>query len=138
MTLRGGIALPLGLLAGCASTAPLSAPVAERPDPAPYRQVVAMAAEQVRGCYRGPRVPREARQIVTVLRVRYAVDGMLVAPPEIVRQSVVGEAGQPFAGEMARAAIVAVMRCTPLRLPPELHSNGWEDFELTFSPRGLA
>ena len=138
-------AAALLLTAGVATAAPsgpepatTTAPSASERDPALARQVIGMAADQVRNCYRSPRVPRGARQIITVLRVRYAPDGMLLGPPEVVRQSAVDDANLPFAGAMARAAAEAVMRCTPLRLPPDLHSNGWDEFELTFSPRGLA
>lgn len=132
--MRAALLLPVAL-AGCAVR---SEPVATDPDPAPYRRVIAMAADQVRLCYRAPRLNRNARQIVTVIRVRYGVDGMLLAQPEVVRQSGLTEANLPYAGQMARAAIEAVIRCSPIKLPTELHQGGWDDFELTFSPRGLA
>lgn len=102
------------------------------------RRAIQSAAQQVRPCYRAPRVNREARQIVTVLRVRYGADGALLGQPELVRQSGVDPDNSAFASQMAAAAATAVMRCTPLSLPSDYHENGWDEFELTFSPKGLA
>ena len=101
-------------------------------------QALRSAAEQVRRCYRAPRVSSAGRQIVTSLRVRLTSDGQLAGLPVLVRQSGVTPANQPYAGTMAQAAIAAVMRCAPLRLPPNLHARGWSVFDLTFSPLGVA
>ena len=108
------------------------------PDPQLVAAVIGRAADQVRRCYRSPRVPHEARQIVTVLLVRYGADGMLTATPQIAAQRGIGPDTLPYAAAMAQAAIAAVMRCVPLSLPTEYHGGGWDEFELTFSPRGLA
>jgi hypothetical protein len=35
---------------------------------------------------------------------------------------------------MAEAAGLAVMRCAPVRLPPDKHKEGWSTLELIFSP----
>ena len=108
------------------------------PDPVAVKRATSLAAEKVKACYSGPRLGRSARQIVTVVHVRYLQDGTLADEPEIVRQYGVTDDNQAFAGPMARAAIEAVKRCSPLSLPSELYSRGWDDFELTFSPRGMA
>lgn len=131
-------AFPLAalLLAGCAST---PAPPA---DPGPDRQItaaiVAKVAAQVRRCYRMPRVPREGRDITIVLAVRYAPDGTLSGFPQVAAQRGVTPENQPYAGRMAEAAIRAVLECTPISMPPEQYQGGWDDFELTFSPRARA
>lgn len=108
------------------------------PDRAAVKRALSKAGEQVAGCYRSPKLNRAARQIVTVLTVSYTVEGNLANSPVLRAQSGVTEANAVYAGQMARAAIEAVERCVPLRLPPELYKGGWEEFELTFSPRGLA
>jgi hypothetical protein len=133
-------ALLLGL-AACASppsvtVAPSRTPVG--PDPAAVARALSRAGEQVAGCYRSPKINRAARQIVTVLSVSYLPDGSLANSPVLRSQSGVTEANSVYAGQMAGAAIEAVTRCVPLRLPPELYKGGWDAFELTFSPRGLA
>jgi hypothetical protein len=54
--------------------------------------------------------------------------------PVVVSQTGVTPSNQMFADAMAQAAIASVMRCSPLKLPPELYAFVWNDFELTFSP----
>jgi hypothetical protein len=39
---------------------------------------------------------------------------------------------------MAEAATLAVIRCAPVRLPPELYRAGWSEMDFSFSPRRLA
>ena len=120
-------------LAACATT-----PEPTGPDPRALARAVSMAAAQVQRCYRTPRVPREGRQITIVLRVRYSADGMLIGLPELIAQRGATPANQPYATRMTEAATLAVIRCSPLSLPPELYQSGWDDFELTFSPRAVA
>lgn len=127
------------LLSACAApvaVAPQKIPAG--PDPAAVARAVSRAADQVKGCYRSPKLNRLARQIVTVLHVSYTADGNLATSPVLVRQDGVTEQNSVYAGQMARAAIEAVERCVPIHLPPELYEGGWKEFDLTFSPRGLA
>ena len=116
-------------LAGCAT-------VPARPDVASElaRKVTADAAAQVRRCYRTPKVLGEGKRIITRLHVRYAPDGTIIGLPTVLSQSGVTPGNRLFADEMAQAAIASVVRCSPLRLPPELYELGWNNFELTFSP----
>ena len=136
---RGSILLMLGLTA-CMHPPVTVAPTPEPPGPdrAAVAKVVSSAADQIRGCYRSPKLNRAARQIVTVLRVSYTIDGILASSPTVLRQSGVTKDNAAYAGQMGRGAIEAVERCVPLRLSPELYKGGWDEFDLTFSPRGLA
>jgi hypothetical protein len=117
------------LLSGCATSPRISAL-----PPAVVARITAEAAAQVRRCYRAPKVMGEGRRIATRLHVRYAPDGSIIGVPSVVWQSGVTPSNQIFAGDMAQAAIESVVRCSPLRLPPELYDYVWNDFELTFSP----
>lgn len=76
----------------------------------------------------------EGRRIATRLHVRYAPDGNIIGLPVVVAQSGVTPTNRIFADAMAQAAIASVVRCAPLRLPPDLQAALWNDFELTFSP----
>lgn len=96
------------------------------------------AARQVKRCYRAPRVASSGKQISTRLRVRYRPDGGLANLPQIVWQGGVTAANQAYAGKMAEAAGLAVMRCAPVNLPPELYSKGWSVLHFTFSPGARA
>lgn len=108
------------------------------PDPRLVARVTSTAAVQVKRCYRAPRLTREARQIVTRLRVRYLPDGKLADVPELLSQSGITPRNRVHAPAMAEAAMVAVVRCSPLVLPPELYQAGWDEFDLTFSPPTFA
>lgn len=126
--------LPLSvLLAACAGP---SAPVAVR-SPAAVRASAAVA-EQVRRCYRSPRVPSSGRAIVTRLFARYGPDGRLVGLPLLVSQQGVTAESRPYAGRMIEAARLAVIRCNPVRLPAEEGKRRESGFFLTFSPRRQA
>jgi hypothetical protein len=123
------LALGALTLSACA-TAPVKRDIAS--DLA--RKVTADAAAQVRRCYRTPKVLGEGKRIITRLHVRYAPDGTIIGLPTVLSQSGVTPGNRLFADEMAQAAIASVVRCSPLRLPPELYEFGWNNFELTFSP----
>lgn len=131
--------LPMTLLGACAQAISTdSKEIPTGPDRGAVARVVASAAGQVQPCYRSPKLNRMARQIVTTLHVAYTPDGLLANSPVVSRQEGVTESNRIYAGQMARAAIEAVERCVPLRLPADLYQNGWNEFDLTFSPRGLA
>ena len=104
----------------------------QRVDRAFVQSVVAGAADQVKRCYRRPRVPSHGRQIVTHLRVRFAENGTLIGLPELVAQDGVTDRNRAYAAAMAEAAIAAVLRCSPIVLAPERRTGPWL-FHLTFS-----
>ncbi|HEX8482037.1 MAG TPA: hypothetical protein VF650_09060 [Allosphingosinicella sp.] len=97
-------------------------------------RVSAQIAQQVRRCYRAPRIPSAARAIVTRLLVRYGPDGVPVGLPLLVGQQGVTPETRPFAVRMTEAARLAVLHCSPVRLPAEKGNEGTSDFYLTFSP----
>jgi hypothetical protein len=134
--LKAAAAFAALLVAGCAHRPQTD--VAASFDPlVAVNEAIAGAAARIQSCYRSPPVPSAARQIVTHLRVRYAIDGQPVGFPEVVLQESVTPRNRPYADVMAQAAVGAVLRCGPIRMPPELHSGGWDMFELTFSPRAI-
>ncbi|WP_156679988.1 hypothetical protein [Sphingomonas profundi] len=116
---------------------PLQTAARPRADPEMAR-VIASAADQVRRCYRAPRVGRAGGSIVTTLRVNYAPDGTLAELPRLLGQRGVTEANAYVAQQLAEAATLAIIRCAPISLPPERYSNGWDSFDLTFSPKAVA
>lgn len=138
------------LLSACAGQPPVAMPISEPltvqatapqptgPDPVQLRAVIDRIGQQVRRCYRTPVRLSAARQIVTVMQVRFGPDGMLAAMPLVAGQSGITPEGAPYAGVMAEAARTAIIRCTPIAAPVELHQNGWSELYLTFSPKGSA
>ncbi len=125
------------LLAVAGGCMPVVRGTVARHDPL-AQQLIALAAARIQRCYSMPRLGHAARQIETKLSVRYAPDGSLAAVPELVAQRGVTDANRADAGRVAEAAVAAVIRCTPLNLPPEHYRDGWDMFELSFSPKAVA
>jgi hypothetical protein len=98
----------------------------------------AAVAEQIRRCYRAPRVPSLGRNIVTRLFARYTAEGSLVGLPLLVSQQGLTTENRLYASRMAEAAKVAILRCSPVRLPQEAGQRRGSDFLLTFSPNRSA
>ncbi|MDB5722796.1 MAG: hypothetical protein JWP15_3414 [Alphaproteobacteria bacterium] len=108
-----------------------------RPDRARVIAAIDSAAAQIRRCYRHPGVPSVGRSIATRLRIHLSPDGSLSDVPAVIGQSGVTDTNRAFAARMAEAASQAVLRCAPLRLPPDLYTGGWDEIDLTFSPAML-
>ncbi len=123
------------LLAGAACTA---VPDEVKPNAAAIASVAQQAAGQIKRCYRSPRVASVGRQISTRLRVRFQPDGTLAGVPTVVGQTGITPDNQAYAARMAEAASLAVLRCTPVSLPAELHAKGWSELDFTFSPGARA
>lgn len=123
--------LPLLLAAGACAPVPVASSAHPRVD---MDRTLATAASQVQRCYRSPRVSFEGRQIVTRLRVRFSGDGQLAQLPVVIGQTGVTPGNEPYADRMAEAAIAAVLRCAPLRLPEGFPPSRFLAFDLTFSP----
>jgi hypothetical protein len=125
----GAVAAALAL-AGCAH-----APEPEvRVDPVIANAVLASAAAQVRRCYRSPGTSSASRRIITRLAVLLNADGSLAQLPMLLAQAGVDADNGAEAPRMAEAASLAVIRCAPLRLPPDQYALIWHSIELTFSP----
>ncbi|MGQ0560074.1 MAG: cell envelope integrity protein TolA [Sphingosinicella sp.] len=125
------VAILLALVsAACTEAAPA------RPSRAEVQRSISYAAQQVRRCYRAPRVSSEARQIVTRLRVRLTTDGQLAALPMVVSQNGGAPGLDRDSRLMAEAAIAAVIRCAPIALWPPLPQSELT-FMLTFSPLAM-
>jgi hypothetical protein len=105
--------------AGCVQKPVATRPAAIVSSPA-FDDVVQKVAAQVKRCYRTPRVASSGKQISTRLLVRYRADGGLAALPVVISQAGVTPDNSAYAGKMAEAAGLAVVRCAPVRLPPDL------------------
>lgn len=126
--------------AGCTpatSIRPALPSVAAAPDPR-WQTLLQSAAQQVRRCYRGPRVSHSGRQIVTRLRVFVAPDGLIAGRPAVIAQNGVTPVNRIYAERMAEAAIDAVLRCAPLRIPQGFAGGSAFEIDLTFSPSASA
>lgn len=141
MGLFGSLLLLGAGVSGCATPAPQPTRpplrlVIHAPQP-DWDQLLETAAQQVRRCYRGPRVGHAGRQIVTRLRIFLTPEGAIAQPPTVVAQDGVTPTNRLYASRMAEAAIQSVVRCAPLRLPA-LAGDDRIEIDLTFSPLASA
>jgi hypothetical protein len=112
-------------------------PAAPKIDRQRVLAAIESAAGQIKRCYRHPRIPSSGRRIATRLHVRFSPDGSLAGVPMVIDQSGVTADNRAFAARMAEAASLAVIRCVPVKLPPDLYAGGWDEMDLTFSPAML-
>lgn len=100
--------------------------------------LAAAITRQFKPCYElGSLQGTPAMSILTVLRLRYNSDGTVAVPPALVEQTGVDSSNGEYARQISEVARRAVLRCTPIRLPPDLYEGGWDDFELRFIPGQL-
>ncbi|MCS6986203.1 MAG: TonB C-terminal domain-containing protein [Sphingomonadaceae bacterium] len=109
---------------------------AGRPDPRVLASLEAAIRAQIFLCWNPPAGGADVQDMTVVLRIRLHRDGSLAAPPEFVSQTGASEGNAAYARAFVEAARRAVLRCTPLQLPPDLYSL-WREFELNFDPRLL-
>lgn len=97
--------------------------------------LAAAIKRQVQPCYEiGSLGGTSAMQIVTVLHLRFNRDGSVLGTPDVVEQTGVNAGNRSYAQQMADVSRRAVLRCAPLKLPPELYEGGWEEIEMGFIP----
>jgi len=101
------------------------------------RGLAAAIAAQVKPCYVIPSGGADAASIVTIMRLRFNHDGSVAGTPSVTDHQGVTGTNQSYVRQMDDAAIRAVLRCSPLKLPSELYEGGWEDIEFAFYPRAM-
>lgn len=103
--------------------------------------LAAAIAAQVKPCYVVPSGGTDATSIVTVLNLRLNKDGTVAGQPTVKDHGGVTPANQSYVRQMDDAARRAVLRCSPLRLPPELYElpngDGWNNIDFVFNPRAM-
>lgn len=101
------------------------------------RGLASAIAAQVKPCYVIPTGGADAATIVSVLRLRFNPDGSVSGTPNVTAHEGVTDTNRSYVRQMDDAAVRAVLRCSPLRLPPELYEGGWEDIEFGFYPQAM-
>lgn len=112
-----------------------SAPKAATLAPAVVAGLNAAIFRQIHPCYDlGSLSGTPAMSIVTVLHIRYDRDGTVDGSPQVVGQTGVTADNRSYREQMADISRRAVLRCSPVHLPPEMYDNGWHEIELSFIP----
>lgn len=89
---------------------------------------------QIAPCWNPPIGGADVAEMTAVLKIRLNQDGTVAGPPEFVSQTGATAGNQAYARAFVETARRAVLRCAPLRLPPDLFPY-WREFELNFDPR---
>lgn len=89
---------------------------------------------QIAPCWNPPLGGADVAAMTAVLRIRLGRDGAVAAAPEFVGQTGATTGNAAYARAFVETAKRAVLRCAPLKLPPDLFPY-WREFELNFDPR---
>ena len=116
------------------STGKAAAPRVAAISPIAMNGLVALIASQVKPCYTIPAGGTDTTSIISRVRLRLKRDGSIAVAPELIGNLGVTAANQPYQRQMNEAAIRALQRCAPYKLPAELYEGGWEDLIFRFNP----
>ena len=116
------------------STGKATAPRVAAISPIAMNGLVALIASQVKPCYTIPAGGTDTTSIISRVRLRLKRDGSIAVAPELIGNLGVTAANQPYQRQMNEAAIRALQRCAPYKLPAELYEGGWEDLIFRFNP----
>ena len=116
------------------STGKAAAPRAATISPIAMNGLIALIASQVKPCYTVPSGGTDTASIVSRVRLRFKKDGSIAVAPAIMGNMGVTPTNQAYVRQMNEAAIRALQRCGPYKLPPDLYEGGWEDVAFTFRP----
>jgi outer membrane biosynthesis protein TonB len=107
---------------------------AERLDARTIASLEQAIRAQIAPCWNPPVGGADVANMTAVLRIRLNRDGSVASPPELIGQTGATPGNAAYARAFVDTARRAVLRCTPLSLPPDLY-GWWRDFELNFDPR---
>jgi len=119
------------------STGKASAPRVASLSPIQVNGLSALIASQVKPCYTIPAGGAGIETIISKVRLRLKPDGSIKVAPEVVSNSGVNGGNQPYLRQMNEAAIRALQRCAPYKLPADLYEGGWEDINFNFRPQQI-
>ncbi len=88
---------------------------------------------QVAPCWNPPIGGADVRKMTVVLRAEFAKDGSVVGRPAVVGQTGATAGNAAYARAFADTAVRAVLRCSPLKLPPK-QFDLWRSIEINFDP----
>jgi hypothetical protein len=99
--------------------------------------LIALIASQVKPCYTVPVGGTDVTSLVSRVRLRLKKDGSIGVAPELIGNVGITSANQPYLRQMNEAAMRALQRCAPYKLPADLYEGGWEDLIFRFNPAQL-
>ncbi|OYU14572.1 MAG: hypothetical protein CFE37_10210 [Alphaproteobacteria bacterium PA4] len=91
---------------------------------------------QVAPCWNPPIGGADVRRMTVVIRADFGRDGSVIGTPSIASQTGVTSGNSDYARAFAETARRAVLRCSPLKLPPKLYDL-WRSVEINFDPESM-
>ena len=119
-----------------ASKIAAAAPKTARIDPRAAATLAQAIQAQVAPCWNPPIGGADVRKMQVVIRADYARDGRVLGTPTVVSQTGVTTGNADYARAFAETARRAVLRCSPLTLPPKLYDL-WKSVEINFDPESM-
>lgn len=116
-----------------AKSVELAIPKGARLDARATASLEAAIRSQIAPCWNPPIGGADVKKMTVVLHIDLRRDGTVIGRPEVVRQTGVTLGNGDYARVFAETARRAVLRCSPLKLPPEMF-EAWKSFELNFDP----
>ncbi len=91
---------------------------------------------QVAPCWNPPIGGADVRKMTVVIRADYGRDGGVIGQPSVVSQTGATAGNADYSRAFAETARRAVLRCSPLKLPPKLYDL-WKSVEINFDPESM-
>lgn len=113
-----------------------SAPARAAVDPRAAATLAQAIRAQVAPCWNPPVGGRDVRRMTVVVSVQYGRDGRVIGLPQAGTPTGTTAANADYARAFAETARRAVLRCQPLKLPPELYDL-WASVEINFDPEQM-
>ena len=91
---------------------------------------------QVERCWNFPAGAANPEDLIVTVKISLNPDGTLSKPPNVIPRDQARVISDQYFRVAAEAAVRAVRRCEPYKLPVEKYSN-WREIQLRFDPREL-
>jgi outer membrane biosynthesis protein TonB len=111
-------------------------PKTARIDPRAAATLAQAIRAQVAPCWNPPIGGADVKKMTVVIRADYGRDGRVIGTPTVASQTGATAANTDYARAFAETARRAVLRCSPLTLPPKLYDL-WKSAEINFDPESM-
>jgi hypothetical protein len=119
-----------------ASKIAAATPKSAKLDPRAAATLAQAIQAQVAPCWNPPIGGADVKKMTVVIRADYGRDGRVIGAPTVVSQTGVTAGNNDYARTFAETARRAVLRCSPLTLPPKLYDL-WKSVEINFDPESM-
>ena len=115
----------------------VAAPRTATIDPRAAATLAQAIQAQVAPCWNPPIGGADVRKMTVLIRADFGRDGRVIGVPSVVSQTGVSAGNGDYSRAFAETAKRAVLRCSPLKLPPKLY-DVWRSVEINFDPESMA